>query len=117
MLSNEEHFLFCFQVKAIATTFAILAQGSAFLHGSQTKNGGSADRRLNDLFAYVAFQASMKNVFPQENSILHDLSPTFRNQSGAEITSYLVDMYINVPVEQWGQILKGHFFSSDLVIV
>lgn len=54
----------------------------------------------------------MKNVFPQENSILHDLSPTFRNQSGAEITSYLVDMYINVPVEQWGQILKGHFFSD-----
>jgi hypothetical protein len=37
-------------------TFAILAQGSAFMHGSNTSNGGAADVRINDLFGYVAYQ-------------------------------------------------------------
>ena len=83
-------------------TFAILAQGSAFLHGSQTKNGGAADVRINDLFAYVAYQAAMRNVLPKENSILHDLSLTPRVSNGNQITSDFVDMYINDPVEEWG---------------
>jgi hypothetical protein len=70
----------------MAMTFAILAQGSAFLHGSQTKNGGAADVRINDLFAYVAYQAAMKNVLPKESSIIHDLSLTPRAKSGNEVT-------------------------------
>ena len=42
--------------------FAILAQGSAFLHGSQTENGKAADSRINDLFAYVAYQAAIDGL-------------------------------------------------------
>ncbi len=45
-----------FSVNAMAKTFAILAQGSAFMHGSNTSNGGAADVRINDLFGYVAYQ-------------------------------------------------------------
>ena len=45
--------------------FAILAQGSAFLHGSQTSNGGAADVRINDLFAYVAYQAAIEGLGPE----------------------------------------------------
>ncbi len=52
------------QVKAMGMAFAILAHGSAFFHGSETDTGGSADVRLNDLFAYVAYQAAMENVEP-----------------------------------------------------
>jgi hypothetical protein len=48
-------------VNAMAKTFAILAQGSSFMHGSNTGNGGSADVRINDLFTYVAYQ--VKKVF------------------------------------------------------
>merc|ERR1711997_1316646 len=89
-------------VKAMAITFAILAQGSAFWHGSETVNGGHADVRINDLFAYVAYQAVMQKVVPLESSIIHDLSLTPRVSNGNQITSDFVDMYINDPVEEWG---------------
>ena len=59
-------------------TFAILAQGSAFMHGSQTRNGGAADVIINDLFAYVAYQAAVANVEPKDSSLIHDLSLTPR---------------------------------------
>ena len=62
----------------MAITFAILAQGSAFWHGSETNNGGAADVRINDLFAYVAYQGAMRNVLPLDNSIIHDLTLYFR---------------------------------------
>ena len=48
--------------KAMGMVFAILAQGSAFLHGSQTSNGGAADSRINDLFTYVAYQAAIEGL-------------------------------------------------------
>jgi hypothetical protein len=44
----------------MAKTFAILAQGSAFMHGSNTRNGDSADGRINDLFTYVVYQVTVK---------------------------------------------------------
>ena len=62
------------QVKAMASTFAILAQGSAFWHGSETSNGGSADVRINDLFAYVAYQAAMEGLGLQDNSVITHLA-------------------------------------------
>ena len=43
-------------------TLSILAQGSAFLHGSQTSNGRAADSRINDLFTYVAYQAAIEGL-------------------------------------------------------
>ena len=46
----------------MAKTFAILAQGSSFMHGSNTNNGGSADVRINDLFAYVAYQVAAELI-------------------------------------------------------
>jgi len=104
-------------VKAMAITFAILGQGSAFWHGSETINGGAADVRINDLFAYVAYQAAMKNVLPLESSIIHDLSPTPRAKSGIEITSDFVDMYINDPVVEWGNKLEAADFPSLRLIM
>ena len=60
-------------------TYALLAQGSAFWHGSQTRGVGlPADTKLNDLFAFVAYQAAVENLSPRDNSIIHDLSPTPR---------------------------------------
>ena len=96
----------------MAMTFAILGQGSAFLHGSQTDNGAAADVRINDLFAYVAYQAAMKSVLPLESSIIHDLSLTPRAKSGIEVTSDFVDMYINVPVTEWRDLLNAADFPD-----
>merc|ERR1712241_110886 len=104
-------------VKAMAITFAILAQGSAFWHGSETNNGGAADVRINDLFAYVAYQGAMRNDLPLDNPIIHDLSPTPRAKSGNEITSDFVDMYIQVPVAEWGNQLNAADFPSLRLIM
>ena len=65
-------------VNAMAKTFAILAQGSSFMHGSNTNNGGSADVRINDLFTYVAYQAAVRNLGEPDNAIIHDLNYTAR---------------------------------------
>jgi hypothetical protein len=44
------------------------------MHGSNTKNGESADGRINDLFTYVAYQAAVQNLGAKDNFIIHDLS-------------------------------------------
>ena len=62
------------QVTAMASTFAILGQGSAFWHGSETNNGGSADVRINDLFAYVAYQAAMEGLGVNDNPVITHLA-------------------------------------------
>ena len=61
-------------MKSIGSTFAILAQGSAFLHGSQTENGDAADARINDLFAYVSYQAAIQGLSLENNTIVNQLS-------------------------------------------
>ena len=74
-------------------TYALLAQGSAFWHGSQTRGVGlPADTKLNDLFAFVAYQAAVENLGPRDNSIIHDLSPTPRWVSFLLTYSYLVSL-------------------------
>ena len=40
---------------------------------------------------------------PKENSIIHDLSPVPRSGNAEEITNQFIDMYIDVPVEEWGE--------------
>ena len=69
-------------VKTMGMVFAILAQGSAFLHGSQTKNGQAADSRINDLFAYVAYQAAIEGLGLEmdDNPVITHLSNYSRYQ-------------------------------------
>jgi len=95
------------QVDAMGMTFVILAQGSAFWHGSETSNGAAADVVINDLFAYVAFQAALEILEPSDDSLIHELSLTPRAKSAAEVTNEFVDMYIEVPVEEWEKLLEA----------
>ena len=60
-------------VKFIGKAFASLALASSFWHGSETRNGQAADVRINDLFAYVAYQEAVKNL-KGNASIIHDLN-------------------------------------------
>ena len=64
------------QVTAMASTFAILAQGSAFWHGSETVTGHVADYRANDIIGYVVFNAVMQGL--EYDPILLELSETPR---------------------------------------
>ena len=60
-------------VKYIGKSFASLALASSFWHGSETRNGQAADRRINDLFAYVTYQEVAKTL-KGNISVLFDLN-------------------------------------------
>ncbi len=92
----------CVAVLAFVRSFAYLAHGSSFGHGSETEVGGIADRRLNDLFTYIGYQAAVSGLEPLDSSILHDLSLTPREKTAVETTEELRDIYVNQPVETWG---------------
>ena len=45
------------KVAKIAEAFAIVTAASSFFHGSQTQLGGDMDRKSNDLFVFIVYQA------------------------------------------------------------
>ena len=49
-------------MKQIGTAFAQLALGSSFWHGCGTVHGFYVDIGLNNLFAYITYQAVVKNI-------------------------------------------------------
>ena len=67
-------------VSAMFENFAQLAQGSAFMHGSNTHVGGVADVKLNDLFAYTVYQAMVTNLEHVNSTLIHELSYTPRSE-------------------------------------
>lgn len=93
---------------AIIRSFSYLGFGSAFWHGSVTDLGITMDIGFIDILAYVIHQASVENLKSQgASSIITDLSPTPRNLSGVEMTSSILDMFINMPVYEWKDHLDG----------
>ncbi len=91
---------------AFVRSFAYLAQGSAFFHGSETDVGGVADVKLNDLFTFIGYQAAVSGLEPLDSSILHELSLTPRSKTAVETTAALQDIYISEDVETWGDELN-----------
>ncbi len=93
-------------VLAFVRTYAYLATGSAFMHGSETEAGHVADIRLNDLFAYIGYQAAVAGLEPLDSSILHDLSVKPRSKSAVETTEDLQAIYTDQSVEEWTDALN-----------
>ena len=48
-----------------------------------------ADIRLNDLFAFVAYQAAVSRLAPLDSSVIHHLSNSPRSKMSYETTAYL----------------------------
>eukprot|EP00095_Tigriopus_kingsejongensis_P008144 maker-scaffold196_size269943-snap-gene-1.33 protein:Tk08144 transcript:maker-scaffold196_size269943-snap-gene-1.33-mRNA-1 annotation:"hypothetical protein AURANDRAFT_63034" len=96
---------------AYGTSFASLAFGSAFWHGSHTYAGNVADNRIIEVLAYVAHQVSLENL-GLNSSILYDLSPTPRPFSGVEINEQLTNMFLELPPEQWAETINGFDMPS-----
>ena len=88
-------------VKFIGKAFASLALASSFWHGSETRNGQAADVRINDLFAYVAYQEAVKNL-KGNSSIIHDLnySPRYYEIDAAFLR---IDSFYNYCVNCWSR--------------
>lgn len=89
---------------ALKRSFATLAMGSAFWHGSHTQVGNSFDNNLIAVIAYIAHQISVVNL-PTNSSIITELSPTPRARSSVEISEDLVKMFYEKPVPQWAKVL------------
>jgi len=68
-------------IKAQKRAFATLAMGSAMWHGSHTYVGYSFDNNMIAVISYLAHQQSISSL-SSNSSVLHELSPTPRSESG-----------------------------------
>ena len=91
------------QQNALKRSFATLAMGSAFWHGSHTYDGYSFDNNMIAVIAYLAHQSSV-SYFPS-SPVLTELSLTPRNRTGTQVAEDLVTMFSGKPVDQWAEVL------------
>lgn len=78
-------------VAKIAEAFAIVTAASSFFHGSQTQLGGDMDRKSNDLFVFIVYQAGVSNI--PYDPVIHDLSNAPKNMSGEGAVDAFLDMW------------------------
>lgn len=83
----------------IKKSFATLAMGSAFWHGSHTYDGYAFDNDMIAIISYLAHQASVSSL--KYSPVLTDLSTTKRSKTGLEVSEDLVEMFYSKPVDQW----------------
>ena len=86
-------------VVAMGRSFAMITFGSAFMHASKTQLGTKNDVFTNDIFAYNLHQIGMAHL--PYSPVLHDLSFTPKNMTGPEIVEAWMEIYLNVPVDDW----------------
>ena len=95
---------------AVIQAFSYLGFGSSFWHGSVTDLGITMDIGFIDILAYVLHQASIENLrMLGASPVITDLNSTPRNLSGIEMTSSILDMFMNKPVYEW----KTHIDDID----
>jgi hypothetical protein len=85
--------------RALAQSFAALAMGSSFWHGSHTYLGNVCDTHLISVLSFLLHQSTVANL-PSTSPILHSLNTTAR-PSGIDSTQQLTDMFRTAPVDSW----------------
>ena len=96
-------------VRAFGMSFSGLAMGSSFMHMSHTVLGHQQDNWSIRVISYLIHQASLSSL-PDVPSILTDFAATPRAENALEITDNFMNMYLNMPVEEWFQ----HTASIDV---
>ena len=86
-------------VRAMGRSFALTTFGSGFNHGSETRLASMNDKFIIDVFAYNLHQLGMAPL--DYSPVLHDLSLSPRNMTGPEIAQAWMEIYLNVPVDEW----------------
>ena len=84
------------QIKALKRSYATLALGSAFWHGSYTYVGYSFDENLIAVVSYVGYQIMVENL-NSTSPIINGLSNQTR-ASGAEVIDILAVGFRDKPV-------------------
>ena len=93
---------------AIGKALASLGLVSAFHHASQTKHANS---RVIDLIYFATYQAAVDSLgIKNSNSIIRDLSLMEKNQTANELVDFVMNMYVETPIENWWSTLKNASF-------
>lgn len=95
--------------KAIKRSFATLAMGSSFFHGSHTNVGMEFDNQMIAYIAYMAHQYSISG-FNSSSTILNNLSNTTREHDMIYYTEQNVKMFPDHSVPEWAYYLD----TSDI---
>ena len=90
---------------ALKRSYASLALGSAFWHGSYTAVGNSFDNQMISIIAYISHQISVSNL-DSNSTVLKEISLTKRNKTGIEVSTDMVQMFIDKPVPYWDKMLE-----------
>jgi hypothetical protein len=85
--------------KALIQSFAALAMGSSFWHGSHTYLGNVCDTHLISVLSFLLHQSTVANL-PSTSPILHSLNKTAR-PPGINSTQQLTNMFRSAPVDSW----------------
>jgi hypothetical protein len=93
-------------------SYAILAIGSAFWHGSHTYVGNSFDNNMMGVLAYLSHEAMVSNL-PGDSTILKQLSETPRSKTAVETTTELTEMFSTQPVAMWAEMLDEADIPHD----
>lgn len=93
-------------VKAIGVTFAELAMGSSFMHGSHTELGHQLDTKPIAVLAYLIHQGSLSSL-TEATSIVTDLSFSPRNMSALQLSEEFINQYMTKPVDEWYDFTKS----------
>lgn len=88
-------------VDAMIQSFAHLAYGSAFWHGSRTHLGNLCDNRFIDFVAYVGYQGSVAS-YPK-GSILHEISLSSRKGNSTTWINELTRLLLEDDVDSWAK--------------
>ena len=75
-------------------SFASLAFGSAFMHGSHTSVGHQFDVNFISIVAYTAYQAAISGL-GSDSIIINEISLTKRSKTGKESQDEIIQMAID----------------------
>lgn len=87
-------------VRAFGMSYSGMAMGSSFMHMSHTNLGHQQDNWSISVVSYLIHQGSLA-ALQNVPSALTDFAPTPRAQTALEIADEFMDMYLNMPIEQW----------------
>ena len=91
------------QIKALKRSYATLALGSAFWHGSYTYVGYSFDENLIAVVSYVGYQIMVQKL-NSTSPIVNGLSDQPR-MPGTEVIETLAAGFRDKPVGEWGELI------------
>ena len=102
-------------VKALKRSFAQLAMGSAFKHGSDTSTGGTFDTIMIRIISQLGYESVIEKI-GTDNEILININDEHEKHSAFKASQIMTEMTISQPVIQWQQTMWNipleHYYKT-----